>query len=133
MQVGFNYNFTTGVSLLSVTLSSLLVFLLYMILKLPCSLFLSYPHQQGCRVPEGRRLPVGHSQDTAALWPPAWGLHHSPPAASAEQLRERERERDREDGWVGTQAQTAKRGMGIESYRRCKNIMEKGAQGMNNE
>lgn len=32
-----------------------------------------------------------------------------------------ERERHGADGWVGAQGQTAKRGMGIESYRRCEN------------
>lgn len=75
-----------------------------MILEPFCSLFLSYPHQQGCREPAGRHLPAGHSQDTAALWPPAWGLHHSPPAASAEQLRERER--DTRGGWVSGHTET---------------------------
>lgn len=99
-----------------------------MILKLHCSLFLSYPHQQGCRVPAGRRLPAGHSQDTAALWPPAWGLHRSPPAASAGQLRERGTGRTGE--WAHKHRQPREE-LALKAIEDVRIQWKKGAQGMN--
>jgi len=91
-------------------------------------LFLSYPHQQGCRVPAGRHLPAGHSQDTAALWPPASGLLHSPPAASAEQLRKRDMGRMGE--WAHRDRQP-REGWALRAIEDVRIIMERRAQRMN--